>query len=218
MKIKMKKNSLYDLSFPDSPDKWKNAKANFKETELEILGHPVMQPWEESYMKELADVATKNRGRILEIGFGMGLSANYIQRNKPLEHIIIEANDAVYQKLLDFSKSLEVKIKPINEFWENSVNTFEDEQFDAILFDPYPISLNQLENQRFEFYPHAYRLLKKGGVFTQYFGDPNITERFNKEVKAAGFSFWGGYSHPVNPPKDCKYYSLSSMFVPVIIK
>ena len=43
--------------------------------------HFVMMDWEHNIMKAHADYACSNGGDILEIGFGMGISANYIQQN-----------------------------------------------------------------------------------------------------------------------------------------
>ncbi len=39
---------------------WKDARATFTEEKLEIFGRPVMEKWEEPYMKELANIVTSN--------------------------------------------------------------------------------------------------------------------------------------------------------------
>ena len=44
----------------------------------------VMMNWEDSIMKASADYVCENGGDILEIGFGMGISAGHIQRGKLL--------------------------------------------------------------------------------------------------------------------------------------
>ena len=52
--------------------------------------HEVMMSWEDSLMKASADFICQNGGHILEIGFGMGISANYIQQNNRLSHTVVE--------------------------------------------------------------------------------------------------------------------------------
>ena len=71
---------------------WRDAQATFTEEKLEIFGRPIMEKWEDPYMKELANIATSNGGKILEVGFGMGISARYIQEHEIEEDIIIEGN------------------------------------------------------------------------------------------------------------------------------
>ena len=50
----------------------------------------VMMTWEDSIMKASADYVCEGGGDILEIGFGMGISAGYIQANSISSHTIVE--------------------------------------------------------------------------------------------------------------------------------
>lgn len=50
----------------------------------------VMMSWEDPIMAASAQYVAENGGNILEIGFGMGISANYIQSYSPTSHIIVE--------------------------------------------------------------------------------------------------------------------------------
>ena len=50
----------------------------------------VMMTWEDSIMKASADYVCEGDGDILEIGFGMGISADYIQANSISSHTIVE--------------------------------------------------------------------------------------------------------------------------------
>jgi protein arginine N-methyltransferase 2 len=59
----------------------------------------VMMDWEDSIMKASADYVCENGGDILEIGFGMGISANHIQANDINSHTIIENHPQVIEKL-----------------------------------------------------------------------------------------------------------------------
>ena len=50
----------------------------------------VMMDWEDSLMSASAAYVCQNGGDILEIGFGMGISAGYIQSHSISSHTIIE--------------------------------------------------------------------------------------------------------------------------------
>ena len=63
----------------------------------------VMMDWEDSIMKASADYVCENGGDILEIGFGMGISANYIQANDINSHTIIENHPQVIEKLQEWA-------------------------------------------------------------------------------------------------------------------
>jgi hypothetical protein len=76
--------------------------AMFSDGKLSIAGDSVMEDWEESYMQELAQIATSNGG--IELGFCLGISANYVQQQPIDKHIIIEANEEVFVKLEEFAK------------------------------------------------------------------------------------------------------------------
>ena len=56
-------------------------------------GAEVMMDWEDDIMKSSAEFICHNKGDILEIGFGMGISATHIQSHDINSHTIIEIND-----------------------------------------------------------------------------------------------------------------------------
>ena len=71
----------------------------------------VMMDWEDGIMKEHARAACHNQGDILEVGFGMGISAGYIQSFSPKSHTIMEFHPQVLEKLHKWAKDKEgVKI------------------------------------------------------------------------------------------------------------
>lgn len=76
----------HELQAGAAAERWNDEKANYTQNEgdargemLIIDGHPVMEQWEKPYMFKLGEVATRNGGRVLEVGFGLGLSATSIQ-------------------------------------------------------------------------------------------------------------------------------------------
>ena len=65
----------------------------------------VMMNWEDSIMKASADYVCENGGDILEIGFGMGIAADYIQANNVNSHTIIDNHPQVIEKLKAWAKN-----------------------------------------------------------------------------------------------------------------
>ena len=69
-------------TYADLRAEWATAEATFEWRRgvecLRILDAPVMEDWEAPYMAALAAVACRNGGRVLEVGFGLGISAQFI--------------------------------------------------------------------------------------------------------------------------------------------
>lgn len=216
---KYKKSEKLIINY-DKKD-WGKAKAKFTDHTLKILGEPVMEDWEDSYMKDLADIACLKGGTVLELGFGMAISANYIQQHKIKKHIIIEANKEVASKARKFAKKAKIKTVILEGLWEDAINKIKDESIDGILFDTYPISEEELYQNHFNFFPFAYKKLKKGGIFTYYSDE---VKKFGKvhlrKLQEAGFKIKNIKSNvsKVNPPKDCEYWKAKTMLAPIIIK
>lgn len=209
---------LTKLPFLKQREQWKTEDIHVNDFQLEIAGHPVMETWEEPYMKKLAEIATTNGGRVLEVGFGLGIAASYIQEKSMTEHHIIEANDQVFERMKSFAKSAKCRTVLYSGFWEEISSNFEDEFFDGILFDTYPITFEELHTARFSFFSEAYRLLKVGGVFTHYSGELKFTDEYSSYLNQAGFSTYSGSLVSVNPPIDCLYWSNDKIMAPIIIK
>ncbi|MBE9118920.1 hypothetical protein IQ249_23815 [Lusitaniella coriacea LEGE 07157] len=209
---------LTKLSFLKQRERWKTEDIHVNDFQLEIAGHPVMETWEEPYMKKLAEIATTNGGRVLEVGFGLGIAASYIQENSIKEHHIIEANNQVFERMKSFAKFAKYRTILHSGFWEEISSNFEDEFFDGILFDTYPIIFEELHTARFSFFSEAYRLLKVGGVFTHYSGELEFTDEYVECLCQARFKKFSSQSVLVNPPRDCLYWRSNRIMAPVIIK
>jgi len=200
---------------------WHDAKAKFSKHNLKILGEPVMEDWEDSYMKDLAEIVASNGGTILELGYGMGISAKYIQNYKIKKHIIIEANKEVAKAAIKFGKIAKYKVEVLEGLWEDVINKIPNNSVDGILFDTYPLAEEELYQNHFNFFPFAYKKLKKGGVFTYYSDE---IKKFGKvhlrKLQEVGFKLKNVKSKlsKVNPPKSCKYWKAQSILSPIIIK
>ena len=94
---------------------WNDAGAKYDETEehLVIMGKPVMERWETPYMHKLASIAASKGGRVLELGFGLAISATKIQSFAVDEHVIVECIYGVFKRLEVFAKTAKEKVTPL---------------------------------------------------------------------------------------------------------
>jgi type IV protein arginine methyltransferase len=92
----------------------------------------VMMSWEDSIMKTSADYVCEGGGDILEIGFGMGISAGYIQANSITSHTIIENHPQVIEKAKAWAKDKPNVIIMEGSWYDvkNSLSTY-----DGIFYD-----------------------------------------------------------------------------------
>jgi len=66
---------------------------------VDDTGAEIMMNWEHPIMEKSAEYICENKGDILEIGFGMGICADYIQAQGVNSHTIIEIHPQVIEKL-----------------------------------------------------------------------------------------------------------------------
>lgn len=209
-----------DIGFKDR-ETWKDAPAVFDEHTLKIQGHPVMEDWETSYMKELADIATSKGGVILELGFGMGISADFIQNANVTKHIIVEANHEVADKARAFGQKAAHPVEVLEGLWEKVIDQVPDSSIDGILFDTYPLSELEIHKNHFGFFRTAYAKLKPGGVFTYYSDEINSYHPVHlQRLIDAGFKKESikGRVVPISPPRDCQYWKSNTILAPVVTK
>lgn len=207
------------IGFRDLKKTWKAEPARFTKDTLTIAGHPVMESWEDGYMRELARIAAAGGGRVLEVGFGLGISANYIQEHPINEHVIIEANSDVFERAKLFATLAKHQVTLKHGFWEQVTPTLESGTFDGILFDTYPLTAEEIHRNHFNFFKEAQRLLKPGGVFT-YYSDEIDSFRADHLalLRKEGFTDINGIVCKVNPPADCQYWKSNTILAPIIKK
>lgn len=163
-------------------------------------------------------MAAGGGGRVLEIGFGLGLSAGCVQKCGVAEHVIIEANADVFRNLMAFKHGAQSKVIPVYGKWQEVFTLFAPESFDGILYDPMPLSVAEVHTRQFDFLEQAAPLLKKDGVFTycnvtswgnimHEYGDAG--EMFERtqipELEKLGFKHCAYELMKVRPGKGCKY-------------
>lgn len=107
----------------------------------------VMMEWEKPYMQACVD-ALRPFGHVLEIGFGLGYSAEAIQRYKPVSHTIIECDAEVVQRARAFAAE-HPGVVIVESTWQQALDQLGI--FDCVFFDDYPLeSEEQMERQQKE--------------------------------------------------------------------
>ncbi len=139
---------------------YKDLKLIFKEGAIlePISNGHVMMDWEDEMMKEHAKVACHNQGDVLEVGFGMGISANYIQSFRPKSHTIMEVHPQILEKLCKWAKNKD-NVNIIEGDWGKNLDKLK--LYDGIFFDTY-MDVNDTRQ--------LVNYLKPGGAFTFYNG------------------------------------------------
>ena len=188
----------------------------------ERVVNQIMQDWESPYMEALAKIATSMGGNVLEVGFGMGISAGFIQKSRKIKtHTIIECHPLMIQSAENkFAKQIKSGRLILQKgFWEDVTKHIPDKSFDGILFDSCPLDKEVEFFQFFPFFQEAFRLLKDDGVFT-YFSDESkeISKDHLMELEKAGFKNIKFNLCKVQPSKTCLYWKSDTIVAPIIQK
>lgn len=169
--------------------------------DADIDGYEVMNSWEHPLMKKHADIVCQFGGDILEIGFGMGISANYIQSNSIKSHTIVEIHPQIIDRLKQWSKD-KPNVRIIEGDWVDKIDEISLIKYDGIFFDTHmDPSRDRVRDLVVD------PLLKEGGVFTWFEPTGTNIYRYNNLL---------GDSVVVNPDKS-SYYNLPYAICPYYI-
>ena len=96
-------------------------------------GREVMMAWEAPIMEKSAEYICQSKGDILEIGFGMGICADYIQAQNVNSHTIVEIHPQILERLNTWAEG-KSNVTIIEGDW-NSVSGLGT--YDGIFIDTY---------------------------------------------------------------------------------
>ena len=133
----------------------------------------VMMDWEHPAMSASAAYVTDGGGDILEIGFGMGISAGYIQSHSISSHTIIEPHPQMVEKAVEWSNG-KSNVTIISQSWADVTGSLGT--YDGIFYD------TSFDDKGNLFSSSLSELIKTGtklSVFNSYSSETNI---FNLEM------------------------------------
>jgi len=135
----------------------------------------VMSRTEEPYFQSIfQQLAYLNPNKVLEVGFGLGISANLIQKYlKPMRHDIYEIEHSIYQDLIHFANNH----PSVNHYCGDWKQIAVDFKYDFIFFDPFDYipSMQDAEDNRADNARRMKLLLNSSGVLCHpHFGDGDV--------------------------------------------
>lgn len=198
-----------------------DASPTLDDTELVIAQQEVMQSWETPLMHKMASKIATPGANILEIGFGMGISATEMLRLGATSYTVIEANPEVAERARTWAANYpNLRVTVMEGRWQDQCALLTG-SYDGIFFDTYPESEkdwydNALRKSCYaeNFFDTARRLLKPEGTFTYYTGE---TDHLGRRHQRKLFEHFGHFDMEVcnslNPPATCSYWWDTTMVV-----
>ena len=157
----------------------------------------VMMDWEDPLMSASAAYVCENGGDILEIGFGMGISAGYIQSHSISSHTIIENHPQIITKAQEWANG-KSNVTIINNSWYNVKDNLST--YDGIFYDTFG------EDDWSKFGNELSSLVKPGAKVTWWNNNSEESNIHNIDgVEYEAIS--------VNPPKN-SYFNSNVYYLP----
>eukprot|EP00033_Pygsuia_biforma_P001880 GCRY01002101.1.p1 GENE.GCRY01002101.1~~GCRY01002101.1.p1 ORF type:complete len:379 (+),score=75.38 GCRY01002101.1:165-1301(+) len=144
-------------------------------------GNGVMMGWEDPLMKRHAEIICSQKdsngqaGRVLNVGFGLGIIDTYIQEHKPVCHTIIEAHPDVYQHMLNEGWDKKPGVEIVFGRWQDVIHSLGP--FDGVFFDTY----GEFYEDMIDFHEVLPTIMKVGGIYS-YFNGLAATNQFFHDV------------------------------------
>jgi len=200
--------------------------AKLDSDELIMSGHQVMQAWERELMHRMVRLMLEEQRvlpgetaglNVLEVGFGMGISATEIMRHSPASYTVLEPNPDVVESW-DKWKNGRENVRLIQGYWQDVISDLGE--FDAIFYDPYVYFDEGREYEpMIEFFPVAAEHLKPGGSLVYFTCEiDSIGRPHQREL----FKYFRRFSSEVVeglvPPEGCQYWWSDRMAIVSALK
>ncbi len=142
-------------------------------TQAQLDDQEIMEDWQIPVMQAMAKIAGETQGDVLEIGFGRGVTSEFLQELSPSSHTIVECNDSVVARFEKWKQQYPDRdIRMLHGMWQDLL-VDDVGPFDSIFFHTYPLNESEYVEQVVQsetfaehFFPTAARLLRDGGVLT----------------------------------------------------
>ena len=179
-------------------------------TQGELSDDDIMEDWQRPMMQAMADIAAGQHGDVLEIGFGRGVSADFIQAHGVNSHTIIECNDSVVERFHRWREQYpDQDIHLVHARWQDALQQLS--RYDGIFFHTYPLNEAEYIEQALNsatfaehFFETAAMLLRDGGVFTYLTNEIDSLSRRHQRALLRHFSAIALHVVPLSIPPDVR--------------
>lgn len=215
-----RKNQEQDVSNKD----YLNQKLNYIEGRvIDEDNNAVMMGWEKPLMVLHADLICPHEGlSVLNVGFGLGIIDEELQKRNPKKHTIIEAHPDVYNHMIKLGWDKKPGVKILFGRWQDVIDQLE--AYDGIFFDTFG---EYYDDQR-EFHELVPNILNSDGIFSFFNGQAGTNPFFHhvyRELIALELQEMGFHTEyeeiDIDPSKDPlwegvkrKYWSLNKYYIP----
>ena len=149
------------MAFKDNTLTFEDTKITDTSSDIEV-----MMSWESGIMEKSAEFVCHNKGDVLEIGFGMGICADYIQSQGVNSHTIIEIHPQILERLNTWASG-KSNVTVVEGDWNSVIGLG---TYDGIFLDTFADdSLNNFKT-------FALSKIKSGGKITYW---NNEEEEYN---------------------------------------
>ena len=159
----------------------------------------VMMSWEGFIMEKSAEYICQSKGDILEIGFGMGICADYIQAQGVNSHTIIEIHPQIIEKLKIWADG-KSNVTIVEGDW-NSVDSLDT--YDGIFIDTFG------DNNFYSFKEFALSKGKSGAKVTYWNHKSNTDNILSFDTIS--------FEELSISPESNSYFNDSSYYMPKVV-
>jgi hypothetical protein len=197
---------------------WETRAASVRDGTLEIAGQAVMQDWEAPLMQRMAQRVCEGGGHVLELGFGLGLSAGMID-GACARHTIVELNGEVAAAARRWSATARTPTAVLQGSWQDVMPRLGT--FDGIFMDTFPVDDAEYERAVVRdatvaetFFAMAAGHLSDRGRLVYYTNEVDSLSRRHQRALLRSFSrFEVEVVRGLRPPDDCDYWWHDTMAV-----
>tara|TARA_R100001015_G_C4635168_1_gene203828 strand:+ start:10472 stop:11134 length:663 start_codon:yes stop_codon:yes gene_type:complete len=194
---------------------------NNQEILLDKHNDQTMMEWERPLMDAEVDML-QPKGHVLELGFGLGMSADAIQRYNPKSHTIIELEDDVFERAKLWASNKN-NVDLIKGRWQDVMHKLPRQVYDETFFDVTETGgiKNHADAKLIEYWTYIFVDLwfhfhsKIGSKLTFFVADFNWPNTYNYQKLIAENPNWiHTYKMiDIEVPENCRYRNVNKAVV-----